>query len=400
MFFEKIEFAPADPILGLTEAFKKDENIDKINLSTGVYQDEFGNTPILKCVKEAEKLIYDKENSKSYLPITGLASFGTLTRELIFGKDSDLVNNQEAITCHCPGGTGALRVGADFIKQQNISSKIWISDPTWANHYQIVESAGLKFERFPYYDRKTRTLAFDKMMDTLSMANSGDVVLLHACCHNPTGIDPTYEQWCEIAKFLKEKKLLPFIDFAYQGFGLGLEEDAKGLRAIVDECKEVIIASSYSKNMGLYSERVGALTVVCQDKEQAKKVESQVKIAVRTSISNPPSHGELIVTTVLSDKNLRALWEEELYVMRTRIKDMRKLLATKLEASGAGNYNFILEQNGMFSFSGLTQAQVEALKEQFSIYIVGSGRICVACINENNVDKIVSAISSVINIEE
>ncbi len=396
MFFDRIEAAPADPILGLTDSFKNDKNPLKINLGVGVYQNAQGQTPVLNCVKEAEKIILETENSKSYLPITGLSEFGVLARELIFGKDSELVNNGFAVSCHCPGGTGALRIGSDFIKQQNVATTVWISDPTWANHYQIVSMAGLKYERYPYYDRVTHGLAFDKMLETLQQAKEGDVVLLHACCHNPTGIDPTVEQWQELAEFLASKKLLPFIDFAYQGFGNGIEEDAQGIRIILEHCKEVLIASSFSKNLGLYNERVGCLTIVCDSKEVGDKVLSQMKIAVRTAISNPPAHGEKIVTTVLSDTKLRAMWEDELAQMRNRIHDMRKALASKLNAAGAGDFNFIVEQNGMFSFSGLTKEQVERLKNEFSIYIVGSGRICVAGINENNIDRLVSSIAAVI----
>ncbi len=396
MFFDRIEAAPADPILGLNEAFKKDPRADKTNLGVGVYQNNEGKTVILNCVKEAEKILLDTEETKSYLPITGLPEFGKLARELVFGKDSELVSGGRAISCHCPGGTGALRIGADFIHQQNIATTVWISDPTWANHYQIASSAGLKFERYPYYDRANHNLAFDRMIETLSQAKEGDVVLLHACCHNPTGIDPTHEQWETIAKFLAEKKLLPYLDFAYQGFGHGLEEDAFGVRTVAKYNPEMVIASSFSKNFGLYSERCGVLTVVSQDAETAAKVLSQLKIAVRTAISNPPAHGEKIVTTVLSDPKLRAQWESELKTMRDRINQMRALLSEKLRAAGAGDFDFITEQNGMFSFSGLDKEQVDALRDEFGIYVVGSGRICVAGLNTNNIDYVVNAISSVL----
>lgn len=395
MFFDRIEAAPADPILGLTEAFKNDPNPEKINLGVGVYQTDEGVTPVLECVKEAEKIILETENTKSYLPITGMPEFGRLTRELLFGSDSPLVNNGQAVTCHCPGGTGALRIGADFIKQQNVATTVWISDPTWANHYQIATAAGLKFERYPYYDRVTHGLAFDRMLETLQQANEGDVVILHACCHNPTGIDPTVEQWEQLADFISSKKLLPFIDFAYQGFGHGIEEDAQGLRIIASRCKEMIIASSYSKNLGLYNERVGALTIISENVEVSNKVLSQMKIAVRTAISNPPAHGEKIVTTVLSNQDLRAKWENELATMRERIRSMRVLLADKLKEAGAGDFSFVTEQNGMFSFSGLSKEQVERLKKEFGIYIVGSGRICVAGINHANIDKLVQSIAAV-----
>ncbi len=394
MFFDRIEAAPADPILGISEAFKKDPRTDKINLSVGVYKNEQGDTAILKCVKQAEKILLEKETTKSYLPISGLPEYGRAARELIFGKGHEYVDGGKAVSVHCPGGTGALRIGADFLHQQNVTATVWISDPTWANHYQIATSAGLKFERYPYYDRVNHSLAFERMMDTLSQAKEGDAVLLHACCHNPTGIDPTKEQWETIAKFLAEKKLLPMIDFAYQGFGHGIEEDAQGLRIIASHCKELLIASSFSKNFGLYNERVGVLTVVCNDVESADKVFSQLKIAVRTAISNPPAHGEKIVTTVLDDPALRAQWEQELAEMRDRILEMRKLLVEKLNAAGAGDYSFIAEQNGMFSFSGLDKDQVERLKKEFGIYIVGSGRICVAGINHGNIDRLVEALTA------
>ncbi len=395
MFFERIEAAPADPILGLTDAFKKDPNPEKINLGVGVYQNEEGQTAILKCVKAAEKTLLETETSKSYLPITGLPEYGRLARELIFGKGSEYVDGGRAVSCHCPGGTGALRIGADFIVQQNVASTVWISDPTWANHYQIAKSAGLKFERYPYYDRANHCLAFDRMLETLSQAHEGDVVLLHACCHNPTGIDPTPEQWEILAKFLADKKLLPFIDFAYQGFGNGIDEDAFGVRTIAKHCSEMLIASSFSKNFGMYNERVGVLTIVSADNATAANVFSQMKIAVRTAISNPPAHGEKVVAAILSNPELRAMWESELSQMRERIHEMRGLLSAKLKDAGAGDYDFINSQYGMFSFSGLDKEQVEALRKDFGIYIVGSGRICVAGINHKNIDRLVEAITAV-----
>lgn len=394
MFFDRIEAAPADPILGITVAFKNDPRHDKINLGVGVYKNEQGETAILNCVKKAEKIIYETEKTKSYLPIGGLPEYGRFAREMIFGKGHEYVDGGKAVSVHCPGGTGALRIGADFLHIQNVATTVWISDPTWANHYQIATAAGLKFERYPYYDRVNHTLAFDRMMETLSQAKEGDVVLLHACCHNPTGIDPTHEQWEQIASFLAQKKLMPFIDFAYQGFGRGIEEDAFAVRTIATHCKEMLIASSFSKNFGLYNERVGVLTIVCSDKEAADRVFSQLKISVRTAMSNPPAHGEKIVTTVLGDPELRREWEQELKEMRGRILEMRKLLVEKLAASGAGDYSFIAEQNGMFSFSGLDKEQVEKLKQDFGIYIVGSGRICVAGINHQNIDRLVEALTA------
>lgn len=396
MFFDRIEAAPADPILGLTDAFKKDTNPEKINLGVGVYQNNDGVTPVLKCVKNAEKALVEEETSKSYLPINGMPEFGRLTRELIFGQNHEFVDGGRAVSCHCPGGTGALRIACDFIKQQNLSSKVWISDPTWVNHYQIATAAGLSFEKYTYYDSAKHGLAFDAMMECLNKASEGEVVLLHACCHNPTGIDPTDEQWEIISKTLADKKLLPLIDFAYQGFGNGIVEDARGIRAIAKYHQEFLIASSFSKNLGLYNERVGALTIVSATKEDATRVLSQLKIAVRTAISNPPAHGEKVVVKVLSDATLRAQWQDELAEMRNRIRTMRELLVAKLKEAGAGDFNFIVEQNGMFSFSGLNKAQVERLKNEFAIYIVGSGRICLAGITTNNIDKLVKAITAVV----
>ena len=396
MFFDHLELAPADPILGLTDAYKADTNPKKVNLGVGVYQNEHGVTPVLKCVKEAEKLLLETETSKSYLPITGHPEYGRLTRELIFGANSPLVSDGRAVTCHCPGGTGALRIAADFIYQQHIASRVWISDPTWGNHFQIMEAAGLKTERYPYYDRASHSLAFDRMIDTLEQAQEGDVVILHACCHNPTGIDPTPEQWDELSAFLARKKLLPLIDFAYQGFGKGLEEDAYGVRKILERNHEVLIASSFSKNFGMYNERVGALTCVCADKDTCVKATSQIKLSIRCAISNPPAHGEKVVINVLSNPDLRNLWEQELNEMRERMRRMRVLLAEKLKESDAGDFDFITLQNGMFSFSGLNKEQVEKLRSEYGIYIVGSGRMCVAGINDNNVDYLAHAIADVV----
>lgn len=396
MFFDRIEAAPADPILGLTESFKNDPHKEKINLGVGVYKDESGVTPILNCVKKAEKILLETEKTKAYLPITGLPEYGRLARELIFGKGSELVDGGRAVSCHGAGGTGALRTGGDFLHQQHAASTIWISDPTWANHLQIMQASGLKIERYPYYDASAHALAFDRMLETLSKARPGDAVLLHACCHNPTGVDPTVSQWEQLASFMAEKQLLPFIDFAYQGLGSGLNEDAAGVRAIAAHCPEFLVASSFSKNFGMYRERVGVLTVVAADKKSADNLFSQLKITVRSSISNPPAHGEQVVISVLSNPQLRAQWEEELKGMRERILTMRKLLSEKLQQSGARDYSFIRDQKGMFSFCGLNRQQVATLKQDYSIYIVNSGRICVAGINHQNIERLVSALTAVV----
>jgi aspartate/tyrosine/aromatic aminotransferase len=397
MFFEKIVAAPADPILGLTEEFKKDTRADKINLGVGIYKTNEGNTPVLKCVKKAEEIILKNETTKSYLPIVGSPEYGSLVRELIFGKDSEILAANLARTTQAPGGTGALRIGADFLKQQNVTTKIWISDPTWANHFQVFGAAGIETAKYSYYDKETKGLDFEGMKASLSQAKEGDAVLLHACCHNPTGIDPTKEQWEELAKFCAERKLLPFFDFAYQGFGNGIDEDAFGIRTFVKYNKEVLIASSFSKNFGLYNERIGALTIVSPDTDIADRVFSQMKISVRSNFSNPPAHGALIVTTILSNPELRAMWEEEVKEMRDRIKEMRELFVSKLSSLGVKtDFSFISKQYGMFSFSGLTKEQVARLKEEFGIYIVGSGRISVAGITTSNIDPLCKALAAVL----
>ncbi len=397
MFFEKIVAAPADPILGLTEEFKNDPRTDKINLGVGIYKTNEGVTPILKCVKKAEEIILKEETTKSYLPIVGTPEYGKLVRELVFGKDNEVIASDRARTTQAPGGTGALRIGADFLKQQSVTAKIWISDPTWANHFQVFGKAGLETAKYRYYDKNTRALDFEGMKEDLKNAKAGDAVLIHACCHNPSGMDPNAAQWEELAKLVADLGLLPFFDFAYQGFGNGIEEDAFGIRTFLKYNKEILVASSFSKNFGLYNERIGALTVVSADKETADRVFSQVKIAVRANISNPPAHGAKIVTTVLSCPELRAQWEQEVAEMRDRIKEMRELFVSKLAALGSSvDFSFINTQYGMFSFSGLSPEQVATLKKDYGIYMVGNGRISVAGITTSNIDALCKAISEVL----
>ena len=397
MFFEKIVAAPADPILGLTEEFKNDPRTDKINLGVGIYKTNDGVTPILKCVKKAEEIIFKEETTKSYLPIVGTPEYGKLVRELVFGKDSEVIASDRARTTQAPGGTGALRIGADFLKQQSVTAKIWISDPTWANHFQVFGKAGLETAKYRYYDKNTRALDFEGMKEDLKNAKAGDAVLIHACCHNPSGMDPNAAQWEELAKLVADLGLLPFFDFAYQGFGNGIEEDAFGIRTFLKYNKEILVASFFSKNFGLYNERIGALTVVSADKETADRVFSQVKIAVRANISNPPAHGAKIVTTVLSCPELRAQWEQEVAEMRDRIKEMRELFVSKLAALGSSvDFSFINTQYGMFSFSGLSPEQVATLKKDYGIYMVGNGRISVAGITTSNIDALCKAISEVL----
>lgn len=397
MFFDKIEAAPADPILGLTEEFRNDTKPNKINLGVGVYKNDAGETPVLKTVKKAEKIILDTEKTKSYLSIPGTPEYGRLVQGLVFGEGDEIVVSKRACTAQAPGGTGALRVGADFLIQQKIANKIWISNPTWVNHFKVFGAAGFETAQYNYYNPTTHGLDFEGMKQSLRQAKAGDVVLLHGCCHNPTGIDPKPEQWEELAKLTAELNLLPFFDFAYQGFGNGVNEDAVGIRTFAKYHKEFLVASSFSKNFGLYNERIGAITVVNADAEQCAKSFSQLKIAIRANYSNPPAHGAKIVETILSNPELRAEWENEVKEMRERIKTMRNLLVTKLKELGVNqDFSFINEQNGMFSFSGLNKEQVNKLKSQFGVYIVGSGRISVAGITTHNIDALCTAIAGVL----
>lgn len=397
MFFDNVVAAPADPILGLTEEFRNDKNPDKINLGVGVYKNDAGETPVLKSVKKAEKIILDTEKTKSYLSIPGTPEYGRLVQGLVFGEDNEIYTQKRACTAQAPGGTGALRVGADFLIQQKIAKKIWISNPTWVNHFKVFGAAGFETAQYNYYNPSTHGLDFDGMKASLKTANAGDVVLLHGCCHNPTGIDPTPAQWEELAKLTADLKLLPFFDFAYQGFGNGVNEDAIGIRTFAKYHKEFLVASSFSKNFGLYNERIGAITVVSDSAEKSNVVFSQLKIAIRANYSNPPAHGAKIVETILSDAALRKEWENEVQEMRDRIKSMRQLLVKKLQDLGVNqDFSFINEQNGMFSFSGLNKEQVAKLKTEFGVYIVGSGRISVAGITSQNIDALCNAIAKVL----
>ncbi|MGC9053737.1 MAG: amino acid aminotransferase, partial [Candidatus Hydrogenedens sp.] len=376
---EKFEMAPPDPILGLTEAYLKDSNPNKINLGVGLYKDNSNKTPIFYTVKKAEKFLLEKEQTKSYLPISGSPEFCEHVQNLVLGKNNPCISDKRVATVQTVGGTSALRVFADLIKKNIGSKKIWISDPTWENHAKIFQLAGFETATYPYYNARTHDLDWDKMLSTLETISQGDIILLHGCCHNPTGIDLTEEQWNTVANVIMKRGILPLIDFAYQGLGDGLEEDAKGVRIITNKVPEVFICSSFSKNFGLYNERCGALINVCADKEICQKVLSQMKVIIRTNYSNPPAHGAYIVHTILSSPELRSEWEKEVQEMCSRIKNMRKLFVEKLKEQGVNqDFGFIEKQKGMFSFSGLTKEQVLRLREEFSIYIVNSGRINVA----------------------
>jgi aspartate/tyrosine/aromatic aminotransferase len=395
--FEKVQIAPPDPILGLTEMFKADPNPDKINLSVGVYQDASGKTPVLDTVKEAEKRILEQETSKGYLPMTGEPVYCAQVQELLFGEGHEIIASKRATTAQCPGGTGALRVAGDYLNTLHPGAKIWLSNPTWANHNTIFTAAGLTCEKYDYRDPVTNGLDFDAMCASIKTIPKGDIILLHGCCHNPTGIDPTPEQWAQIGDLLAEQGVLPLVDFAYQGLGSGIEEDRAGLLELTKKVKQMLICSSFSKNFGLYRERTGALTVVADNAAQAATVMSQVKLRIRYNYSNPPSHGGQIVATVLSDKELKARWIEEVADIRNRINEMRHLLVKTLKEKGLEqDFSPIIEQSGMFSVTRLTKEQVTELRVKHSIYIVDSGRINVAGLTHDNMDRLCEALKSVL----
>ncbi|ASK26795.1 amino acid aminotransferase [Neisseria chenwenguii] len=397
MFFDRIEAAPADPILGLGEAFKAETRPGKVNLGIGVYKNAAGQTPILKAVKEAEARLLAGETTKNYLTIDGIAAYNAQTQNLLFGADHEIVASKRAKTAQSLGGTGALRIAAEFVKRQTGVKNVWISNPTWPNHNAIFKAVGINIRDYRYYDAAAHGLDWDGLIEDLSQAEAGDVVLLHGCCHNPTGIDPTPEQWETLAEMSAEKGWLPLFDFAYQGFANGLEADANGLRAFARLNKELLVASSYSKNFGMYNERVGAFTVVAADEETANRAFSQVKTIIRTLYSNPASHGGATVALVLEDAALKAQWVAELDEMRGRIKAMRQKFVATLKAKGAAqNFDFIMEQNGMFSFSGLKPEQVDRLKNEFAVYAVRSGRINVAGITDDNIDYLCESIVKVL----
>jgi aspartate/tyrosine/aromatic aminotransferase len=395
--FEAVPTAPPDAILGITEAFQTDPRTGKINLSVGVFKDATGVTPVLAVVKEVERRLLEQEKTKGYKPISGDPEYCRLVQELLFGSDHPFVQSGRGATAHTPGGTGALRVAADYLHACHPGVTVWSSDPTWENHKKIFQSAGLEQGTYPYFDANGNALDIEGMLSKLETLPQGDVVLLHACCHNPSGVDPTREQWQRIAEVVSRRGLLPLVDFAYQGFGDGLTEDAHGLHALAKMSGELMVCSSFSKNFGLYNERTGALTVVAEDKAAAQAVLSQIKICIRTNYSNPPAHGGAIVSTILGDAELRARWEVELAEMRSRIRIMREHFAKTLEAKGAtADFSFITRQRGMFSFSGLSRDQVERLKSDHAVYIVGSGRIIVAGMTETNMGPRTDAILAVL----
>jgi aromatic-amino-acid transaminase len=392
-----VEMAPRDPILGLNEQFASDPNPNKVNLGVGVYYDENGKLPLLECVKAAEQQMAEAAKPRGYLPIDGIAAYDTAVQALVFGAGSDVVKAGRVATVQAIGGTGGLKVGADFLKQVNPNAKVLISAPSWENHRALFTRAGFEVGEYAYYDAQRRGIDFAGMKAALNAAPAGSVVVLHACCHNPTGYDLTPAQWDEVVAIVKSRGLVPFLDMAYQGFGQGIAEDGAAVARFVGAGLDLFVATSFSKSFSLYGERVGALSVVCASADEAARVLSQLKIAIRTNYSNPPTHGAQIVATVLSTPALRAQWEDELAGMRVRIKAMRGALVQKLGAAGVEqDFGFIAQQQGMFSYSGLNAAQMQRLRSEFGIYGVDSGRICVAALNDRNLDAVVAAIARVL----
>ena len=395
--FNAVEMAPRDPILGLNEQFNADTNAHKVNLGVGVYYDDNGKLPLLECVQAAEKQMMESPKARGYLPMDGIAAYDAAVKTLVFGAESEPVKSGRVATIQALGGTGGLKVGADFLKKLNPKAKVLISDPSWENHRALFSQAGFTVETYPYYNAAKRGIDFDGMLTALNGAPEGTVVVLHACCHNPTGYDITPEQWDQVIAAVKARKLVPFLDMAYQGFGYGIAEDGAVIGKFVASGQNFFVSTSFSKSFSLYGERVGALSVLCQDKEEADRVMSQLKIVIRTNYSNPPIHGGQVVAMVLNTPELRTLWEKELGDMRLRIKQMRIALVEKLKAAGVKqDMSFITQQIGMFSYSGLTKDQMVRLRNEFGVYGTDTGRMCVAALNSKNIDYVCASIAKVI----
>ena len=395
--FTAVEMAPRDPILGLNEQFAADTNPNKVNLGVGVYYDDNGKLPLLQCVQAAEQNMMKAPTARGYLPIDGIAAYDNAVKALVFGADSEPVTSGRVATIQAIGGTGGLKVGADFLKKLNPDAKVLISDPSWENHRALFTNAGFEVESYPYYDAAKRGINFDGMLAALNAAPAGTIVVLHACCHNPTGYDITPAQWDQVVAAVKAKGLVPFLDMAYQGFGYGLKEDGAAVAKFVAAGLTFFVSTSFSKSFSLYGERVGALSVLCENKEEAARVLSQLKIAIRTNYSNPPTHGGAVVAAVLGNPELRALWEKELGEMRVRIKAMRQALVDGLKAAGVKeDMSFITTQIGMFSYSGLTKDQMVRLRSEFGVYGTDTGRMCVAALNSKNIEHVCASIAKVI----
>ena len=395
--FSSVELAPRDPILGLNEQFAADTNPNKVNLGVGVYFDENGKLPLLQCVQAAEKAMMAAPKPRGYLPIDGIAAYDDGVKKLVFGADSEPYQSGRIATVQGLGGTGALKIGADFLKHLNPNARVLISDPSWENHRALFTNAGFKVDTYAYYDAAKRGVNFDGMLASLNAAAPGTIVVLHACCHNPTGYDITPEQWDQVIAAVKAKNLTPFLDMAYQGFGHGIAEDGAVIGKFVAAGLNFFVSTSFSKSFSLYGERVGGLSVLCADKEEAGRVLSQLKIVIRTNYSNPPIHGGAVVAAVLNNPELRAMWEKELGEMRVRIKAMRQKLVDGLKAAGVKqDMSFITQQIGMFSYSGLTKDQMVRLRNEFGVYGTDTGRMCVAALNSKNIDYVCASIAKVI----
>ncbi len=394
--FSTVEMAPSDPILGLNEQFNADTNPNKVNLGVGVYFDDTGKLPLLKCVQSAEATMAAAPKPRGYLPIDGIVAYDAGVKALVFGADSEPVKSGRVATVQAIGGTGGLKIGADFLKKLNPNAKVLISDPSWENHQALFTNAGFKVETYRYYDAATRGLNVDGMLADLKAAPAGTIALLHACCHNPTGYDITAAQWDQVVAICKANDLVPFLDMAYQGFGYGLKEDGAVIQKFVDAGLTFFVSTSFSKSFSLYGERVGALSVLCTDKAEADRVLSQLKIAIRTNYSNPPTHGGSVVAAVLGNPELRKQWEDELAEMRVRIKAMRSAFVEKLKAAGVKqDMSFITTQIGMFSYSGLSKDQMVRLRNEFGVYGTDTGRMCVAALNSKNIDYVCASIAKV-----
>jgi aromatic-amino-acid transaminase len=395
--FARVEMAPTDPILGVTEAYNNDPNPNKVNLGVGVYTDDEGKVPVLECVRRAEQQMAESAMPRNYLPIDGLKTYDRAVQEVLFGPEHPVLKDGRVVTVQTLGGTGGLKIGADLLRRVNPTADIWISDPSWENHRAIFEYAGYRVNSYPYYDAETHGLRFEAMAEALEKMPSGSVVLLHACCHNPTGVDLKEAQWERVIEIVNRRGLVPFLDLAYQGFAQGLDADAYAVRPFSSACPEIAITSSISKKHSRYGERVGAFSIVTQNADEATRVLSQVKRVIRTNYSSPPTHGGQAVATVLTTPELRTQWESELGHMRDRIKVMRRQLVEKIRALRADfDFSFVVEQRGMFSYSGLTREQVRRLREEYSIYTIDTGRICVAALSSKNIDYVAKAVASVL----
>jgi aromatic-amino-acid transaminase len=395
--FSSVPLAPRDPILGMSEAFAADPRPTKVNLGVGVYVDENGKIPVLRAVREAEQARAATAAPRGYLPIDGIAAYDAAVQKLLFGENSTLVASGRVVTAQGLGGTGALKIAADFLRRALPNATVLISDPSWENHRALFEQAGFAVENYPYYDAVTNGLNFAGMSAALRAAAPGTVAVLHACCHNPTGVDLDAAQWAEVVRIVRERQLIPVLDFAYQGFGDGIDADATAIKLFADSGLDFFIASSFSKSFSLYGERVGALTVVAADRDEATRILSQMKRVIRANYSTPPTHGGSVIAAILGDARLRALWEEDLAGMRDRIKAMRQQLVDGLKKRGVKrDFSFVLRQRGMFSYSGLTPEQMQRLASDFGIYGLSTGRICVAALNPRNIDAVCDAIAAVL----